>query len=217
MASSDPGRPGPVRRMPRAERREQLLDVALELIADEGYSALTMEALARAARIAKTVVYAQFADRNELLTTLLEREQRRATAAVVAAMPIPKPGDDPLSLIRRGLTRYFVAVTEHPATWRLILLPVEGTPASARAAVERQRERFRRDLEGVAFWTLKSVRGQHIDAELVSHLVLAGVEQLARLALADPGAYPPDRLAGFVADLVGAVGRAAGVSDRPTQ
>ena len=43
--------------MPIAVRREQALDAALALIADHGYGAITMEAIAREGNLAKPVLY----------------------------------------------------------------------------------------------------------------------------------------------------------------
>ena len=74
-------------RLPRAERREQLLDAALTLIAEHGFGGLSMEAVAREAEIAKTVVYDAFANQEVLLTALLEREQERVFSTIADAVP----------------------------------------------------------------------------------------------------------------------------------
>ena len=74
-------------RLPREERREQLLDAALHLIAEQGFRGLSMEAVAREAEIAKTVVYDLFGNQEQLLTALLEREQERVLATIVEALP----------------------------------------------------------------------------------------------------------------------------------
>lgn len=194
--------------MPRAQRREQLLDAALRVIVEQGYGGLGMEAVAREAGIAKTVVYSAFADRDELLGALLEREQERAISAVAAAIPSSAADTPPLELIRASLLRYLEAVARDPGTWRLILLPVDGTPPSVRETVEGHRERFRAELEGVAGWMLDGFDAGHLDTELLAHLVLGSAEQLARLTLADAQRYSPQRLAGFVTDLVTVLGTA---------
>lgn len=58
--------------MVRADRREQLLAVAAEIIAADGLAALTMANLSERANIAKPVVYTHFANRNQVAIALLE-------------------------------------------------------------------------------------------------------------------------------------------------
>jgi AcrR family transcriptional regulator len=60
--------------MPRGERRDQLLDLAADLIRDGGLEAVRMEALAAAAGINKTIVYRVFPNRTAVLLALFERE-----------------------------------------------------------------------------------------------------------------------------------------------
>jgi len=119
-------------RRPRAERREQLFDAALRLIDRDGFGALTMEGVAREADLAKTVVYDTFGNREELMRALLEREQERALSSLAAAMPEPPLPEDPREVLTRSLVTLLTAVREHPETWRLILLPPEGTPPVVR-------------------------------------------------------------------------------------
>ena len=58
------------------------------------------------------------------------------------------PGDrDPVDVVAGGVRRFLDAVASRPATWRIILLPLEGTPAIVREHVERNRARI---LERVA-------------------------------------------------------------------
>jgi AcrR family transcriptional regulator len=58
--------------MPRANRRTQLLQIARELIAEEGIGALTMMALSERARVAKPVVYSHFPNRESVAIALLD-------------------------------------------------------------------------------------------------------------------------------------------------
>ena len=91
-------------RLPPAERREQLLDAALEVLDEHGYAGATMEAIARAAGVTKPVVYDVFGKRTDLLMALLAREEARALAEIAAAMP-SEPARDPEDAGRRRLSR----------------------------------------------------------------------------------------------------------------
>ena len=70
-------RPARTPRLPPEERRRQLLDAALEVLAEEGFDALTVEAVARRAGLTRPVIYDQFGDLDGLLLALVDRESLR--------------------------------------------------------------------------------------------------------------------------------------------
>jgi AcrR family transcriptional regulator len=194
-------------RRPREERREQLLDAGLQVVDADGFGALTMEGVAREADLAKTVVYDTFGNREGLLRALLEREQERALSALAAAMPEPPLPEDPRQVLTEALVTLLTGVREHPQTWRLILLPPEGTPPVVRKTVDRQRERLVRQVEPIVAWGLKRLGAGRLDSELATHTLVASCENAIRLTLTQPDRYPPQRFANFAADVVGAVAR----------
>lgn len=81
---SDDGRR---RRMPRGERRAQLLAVARELIRERGTDEFTLGRLAERAGVTKPVVYDHFGDRAGALAELYREfeEQQRATLTAALA------------------------------------------------------------------------------------------------------------------------------------
>ncbi|HEY1360558.1 MAG TPA: helix-turn-helix domain-containing protein [Solirubrobacteraceae bacterium] len=208
MATSSRRRYSP--RRPRAERREQLLEAALRVVGRDGFAALTMEGVAREADLAKTVVYDTFGNREGLLTALLEREQERALATLAAAMPEPPLPEDPKEVLTGSLATLLHAVREQPETWRLILLPPEGTPPVVRETVDRQRDLLVRQIEPIVAWGLGRIEARELDAELATHALVASCENAIRLTLTQPDRFPPERLASFAADLISAVGRTPG-------
>jgi AcrR family transcriptional regulator len=62
--------------VPSAERREQLLQTAADLVRQGGLSALTMEALAERADVPKPTVYRHFANRQAVAVALIDRHFR---------------------------------------------------------------------------------------------------------------------------------------------
>ena len=64
-------------RMPAAERREQLLDVASELFSKQGYARATTNQLARAAGVTEPIIYRHFKSKKDLFIALIERTGRR--------------------------------------------------------------------------------------------------------------------------------------------
>ena len=81
----DAAAPAP-RRIASAERREQFLRVAAQLVLDHGVDAVSMESVAAAANVNKVLLYRQFSNRNELLLTLFEREAADLDERVADAM-----------------------------------------------------------------------------------------------------------------------------------
>lgn len=60
----------PSKRLSKAERRQQLLDTALEIVRNEGSDALTLGALAERAGVSKPIAYEHFGTRSGLLIAL---------------------------------------------------------------------------------------------------------------------------------------------------
>ncbi|WP_367375094.1 TetR/AcrR family transcriptional regulator [Pseudomonas lini] len=83
--------PPPRRRMSREERQRQLLDVAWQLVREEGTEALTLGRLAEQAGVTKPVVYDHFATRPGLLAALYQEFDARQTALMDTALQTSEP------------------------------------------------------------------------------------------------------------------------------
>jgi AcrR family transcriptional regulator len=70
----------------RAERRERLLDAALELFGTAGYAATTIEGLCAAASLNARYFYEQFRNREALLAAVYERHVHAVLEQVQAAL-----------------------------------------------------------------------------------------------------------------------------------
>lgn len=60
--------------MTRSQRREQLLDIAGEIIQESGLGAVTMERVAQRAGVSKGITYRHFANADDLIVALFQRE-----------------------------------------------------------------------------------------------------------------------------------------------
>lgn len=192
------------KRLPREVRREQILDATLRLIAEQGFAGVTMESVAAEADIAKSVVYAVFGSQEGLQHELMVREQERAFRLAETAVAAGAASADPLAGLRDGLLAFLDGVAQDPDTWRLVLLPVAGTPERVGEAIREGRERWRRALEPVAAQLLGRVGLGDLDHELVAHLVRGNAEYLARLMLEDPERFTRERIAAFATDVAAA-------------
>jgi len=73
------------KRLPPEERQSIILDFAAEIVATEGVSAVSMERVAKAAGVSKSLVYVYFQSTTELLQKLLQRELKRLRLKQVEA------------------------------------------------------------------------------------------------------------------------------------
>ncbi|MDQ0642035.1 TetR/AcrR family transcriptional regulator [Microbacterium murale] len=62
----------------REQRRDQILDAAVELFVSSGYGQVTLDEVAAAARVAKRTIYSYFGDKAEVFTAAIERFRGRA-------------------------------------------------------------------------------------------------------------------------------------------
>jgi len=64
------------KRMPAADRRTQLIEVALELFSKHGFSGTTTREIAAAAGVSEAIIFRHFASKEELYAALLEYKNR---------------------------------------------------------------------------------------------------------------------------------------------
>jgi AcrR family transcriptional regulator len=74
VSGQDTGRQAVAPRLSHAQRRKQLLDAAARLIIDKSLDAVTMEGVAARAGVSKALPYRFFANRDDLLIALYDRE-----------------------------------------------------------------------------------------------------------------------------------------------
>jgi AcrR family transcriptional regulator len=173
--------------MPQSQRREQLLDVTLELLADEGFGALSMEAVARRAGVNRAVVYRSFANAGVLLAALLHREERRVRQTLARMIPSTARGT-PAEQLAAALAAFLEDVIASPQTWRVALLRPESAPVSLQKVVNRRRSALAEQLQPLVRRGVSApgVPPAEHDLEALARMLLSGAEELARLVLDDP-------------------------------
>ena len=192
-------------RMPREERREQLLDATLALVAEEGYEGVSMEGIARRAGVTKPVVYDLFGSLADLLEALLEREEERALNQLAEVLPAPTEDADPAQVLVDGLDAFLRAVESRPDAWRLSLMPIEAQPGIVRKHVERDRTAVAKQLESIVRWGVERLEVPISDVDLLVQTIIVLAEEAGRKHLADPERYPRERLTAFTASLLESV------------
>lgn len=200
--------------MAPTERREQVIDAALRVIVEQGYEGVSIEAIARTAGVTRPVIYDHFRNLGQLLEALIEREERDALQQLARIVPTDPGTSDPIDVLAGGVRQFLDAVASRPDTWRIILLPLEGTPATVRDHVETNRARTLEQVQGLVRWGIeRSALPAQLDAELASHAMQSLAEEAGRMVLTDPERYSPERYETFVRAVVGALGAAVGRGD----
>jgi AcrR family transcriptional regulator len=193
-------------RLPPEKRREQLIDAALSVIVEHGYEGVSIEAIARTAGVTRPVIYDHFPNLGRLLQALIEREEHYALAQLADVVPDSAPQGDPPELFAGGVRRFLDAVATRPDTWRIILLPPEGTPPMVREHVETNRAQLLERLTQFVTWAVaNSDIPKDLDIEICARATLRLSEEAGRMVLTDPVRFSPARYEQFartVMDLI---------------
>lgn len=193
-------------RMAPQKRREQLIDAALRVTVEQGYEGVSIEAIARTAGVTRPVVYDHFPNLGELLRALIEREESYARDQLARVVPAVPPDGDPAERFTAGVRGFLDAVASRPDTWRIILLPLEGTPTIVRDHVETNRTQVLDRLEQFLCWVVeRSELPADFDTEICARAVLRLCEEAGRMVLTDPGRFSPQRYERFARSVMALV------------
>lgn len=112
------------KRLPKAERRTQLLETAQQIVREEGTDALTLGHLAERAGVSKPITYGHFKTRSGLLIALAREVDDRSVAALHEAL---KRTRQRLTDVARVLgTAYMRCYTTLGPEWLAILAALKG-------------------------------------------------------------------------------------------
>jgi len=185
------------RRLNRVEREASLLEAAARIVAEEGVEALTMEGLAARVGINKALPYRFFANRDEVLAALWERETQAFDAQIEAALA----GTESLEAKLQAILGVWLDLLEAGggALGRL------DAPGVGPSELERAR---RARTEGIVQFFSELFRAEYPlaprDAVTAAAVLASGARGLA--ALAAHTGWPRKRLtATFVRLCIGAV------------
>src|SRR5579859_7602555 len=92
------------RRLTAEQRRQQLFAVALELFAQRGYRATTMDDIAEAAGVTKPLLYQHFSSKRSLYLELAHSVARDLLEAIAEATA---RAEGPRQQVELGFTAYF--------------------------------------------------------------------------------------------------------------
>jgi AcrR family transcriptional regulator len=122
----------------RAERRERLLDAALEVLGTQGWQATTVRGICEHAKLNPRYFYESFSGLDELLVAVFDRIATEAMEAVLRAIAI-KP-DDPETTARATIGAFVEVMTADPRKGRVAFVEAMGSEALMRRRLDTIQE-----------------------------------------------------------------------------
>jgi AcrR family transcriptional regulator len=121
-----PGRPyrGSSSDQRREDRREKLLDAAVDIFGTSGYRSASIDRVCAGAGLTKRYFYESFDSSEDLLKAVY----RRATATMLGSIAVPVDGEDASAehVLQAALSNFFRSVAADPRSARIVLLEVLG-------------------------------------------------------------------------------------------
>ena len=180
-------------RLSATARREQLLDVALDVFARAGYHETSMNDVAEAAGVTKPVLYQHFESKRELYQALLDEVGARMLNAIATGTT---NADDGRSRTELGFRAYFRWVANDHAAFMLLY-----------GSGSRQDQEFSRAVKRVTTGMAAAIApliAADIDDEhrlTIAHALVGLAEGASRRLVERGDSFDPDVIAQQVSDL----------------
>ena len=166
--------------------RQEILDAASEMFAEEGYRNVSMRKIADKIEYSPTTIYLYFEDKTDLLNQICEETFGKLGRQI---SEITENEPDPLVSLGKGLRAYIEFGLQHPNHYEVTFI----TPITEN--LERQMQPFENSMGQRAFEYLRTGVGECIaagklkkgDVDLISQTLWAGVHGLTSLLIGHSG------------------------------
>src|SRR5256885_13802557 len=125
------------KRVPRAVREQEMLDVAERVFAAHGYDGASMDEIARGAGISKPMVYSYFGSKEGLYLALVRRANDNFYASVEEASSTGTAAER----LWGGIQAYFRFVEEYRWGWTILYREAAAGPNRFEGVLEQDRSR----------------------------------------------------------------------------
>lgn len=159
-------------RLPRDERRAQLLAAAQEVFVANGYHGAAMDEIAETARVSKPVLYQHFPSKRDLYMALLESHLASLTTLMLGALNSTHDNKERVQAVMRA---YFQFIANDDQAYRLVFESdlINDVDVSSRL------ETFNRTFaDAIAHVIAEDTKLPHLEAELLGR-GLAGMAQVS--------------------------------------
>lgn len=166
------------------ERREQILDCALEVFAEQGYHQSSIADVCGRAGIGRGTLYQYFEDKRGLLVALAERIAAKVTRHVETRPKVdltgsPRPSAEAaVAFIEGRFVSALRVVFEDAATARIVLRAGRSADGVVQEILRRVDDAILSMLEAELRLAMKAGVVRPLDEKLVARFFLGGVEKL---------------------------------------
>jgi AcrR family transcriptional regulator len=167
------------RRLPRAEREQQVMAAARRLFAERGYATVTMDDVAAEVGVTKPLLYTYFGNKEQLY---LDCMGPAADALITTVGGAVAAAADPADALARGTRAFFAFIEADREAWRVLF---DGTLPGSGAVGARVHEYRERLAAGIAQTLLARLPARSraraaSEVEALSHALLGASEALGR-------------------------------------
>jgi AcrR family transcriptional regulator len=180
-------------RLPAEQRRTQLLSVAVEVFAERGFHATSMDEVAEAAGVTKPVLYQHFPSKRALYTELLDEVDAQLVNRLVEATAGAATGRE---RVQEGFAAYFRFVATNRAAFRLLFGASVRNDSEFAVVADRAIERIA-DLIA----ELIEIEAPAEHRRVLAHAIVGMAEATSRRLTTDDAEDDPDRLAAWLAEM----------------
>ena len=189
-------------RLPAGARREQILDVAVQVFARQGYHGTSMNEVAEAAGVTKPVLYQHFDSKQDLYLALIDEVGRRRITTIAKATAGATSGK---TMTEVGFQAYFRWVADDHDAFLLLFATQANRDAAATAAIKAITSEA-----ASAIAPLIAVEIDHEKQRTLAHGLVGLAEGVSRRLVERGDDFDPDELGRLVANLAWAGLRALG-------
>ena len=192
-------------RLPAPARREQILDVSVQVFAQRGFHSTSMNDVADAAGVTKPVLYQHFDSKQDLYMALLEEAGARLRNAVRTAVAGATTGKEQTEL---GFKAYFRWVAQDHDAFLLLFGSRASRDDESIVAIRRITAEA---AHAIAPFIAADIEGEH--QEMLAHGLVGLAEGVSRHLVEKGVQFDPETLGQQIADLAWAGLRAVHRND----
>ena len=181
-------------RLPADQRRLQLLEVARDRFAEQGFHATSMDEIAESAGVTKPVLYQHFPSKRALYVELLESTGAELLTTLADATGRAGSARDRVEM---GFRAYFDFALGNRSAFRLLLsTAIRSDPEFARIVEEIL------DAAAETIATLIEIPAPDAQRQMLANAIVGMAESVGLRVLRDPGAVVDgDQLAKWISEL----------------
>ena len=159
------------KRMPRAQRRSQLLSVSTEVFARQGYHATSMDNIALEAGVSKPILYQHFESKHELFTTIMDSAIEELAERLTTTLDTVDSRED---RVHQTFYGYFEFVKENRSAF-IVMSRTSSELADART-------RWNRAVDTYVQIISESIRGRNNLGEVQAYVMGRAIAGMAEQA-----------------------------------